>query len=224
MHKSFTFRARLIGAAALTVGLAMPAAATTVTDPVGDFLPTFTGDHDPDLDVTSFSVNFDSVTSSFLLQATLDGDIDPAKDGLYAIGVNTGTGAAAPFGDIGAPNVIFDQVIAVQKDGTGLVTGPAGGPLGAGEVTVGGNAFSLIVPLALLPTTGFDPLHYGFNLWPRSGFDSNAQVSDFSPDDATVSVAGAVPEPASWMTLIAGFGLLGSALRGRRGRMSAVPA
>ena len=42
----------------------------------------------------------------------------------------------------------------------------------------------------------------------------DARVTYFSLDN--VSVSGAVPEPASWALLIAGFGLTGAAMRRRR--------
>jgi hypothetical protein len=201
--------------AILALNFGLMTSANAVSDLTGDFLSSFTGNHDADLDVTDFSAGFDSGTSSFLLDATLAGSIDPALAGLYVIGVNTGTGAIAPFGGIGAPNVIFDQVVLVNKDGTGLVPGPNGGPLDAGAITINGNKFTAVVPLSLLPSTGFDPLHYGFNLWPRNGLGTNDQIADFAPNNATLT-ATAVPEPASWGMLIAGFGVIGAALRRRK--------
>ncbi|GAO38778.1 hypothetical protein SCH01S_19_00820 [Sphingomonas changbaiensis NBRC 104936] len=44
-----------------------PAVAATVSDPLGDFLPSYIGPHDADLDVLSFSAKFDSAASQFLL-------------------------------------------------------------------------------------------------------------------------------------------------------------
>lgn len=208
---------KLLAACATTLVLnfGVMTSANATSDPTGDFLASFTGNHDSDLDVTNFSAGFDSGMSSFLLDATLAGPINPALAGLYVIGVNTGTGAIAPFGGIGAPNVVFDQVVLVNKDGSGLVTGPSGGPLAAGAITISGNKFGAVVPLSMLPSTGFDPLHYGFNLWPRNGLGTNDQIADFAPDNATLSAA-AVPEPASWGMLIAGFGVVGATLRRRK--------
>lgn len=191
-----------------------PAGAATVTDPAGDFLPTFVGPHDADLDVLSFSTSFDSATSQFLLQATLDGPINPANAGLYAIGVDTGTGPIAPFGDIGEPNVRFNQVVVIQKDGTGSVTGAAGGPLPTANITIDGASFSALVPLSMLPGTRFAPTGYAFNLWPRVSLSANNQIADFAPDNALL-IAG-VPEPAVWLMMLSGFGFAGVALRARR--------
>lgn len=39
--------------------------------------------------------------------------------------------------------------------------------------------------------------------------------------NVTVTIAGAVPEPKTWLTLLAGFGLVGSVLRVQRSRRSA---
>jgi hypothetical protein len=202
----------LIGA--IVIGLASAAQATTVSDPTGDYLASYTGPHQADLDVTSFSVMFNASTDSFLLQGTMAGLIDATLPGFYAIGINTGTGTG-PFGSIGAPDVLFNQVIAVQKNGTATIGATA---LAPGSVTIGGNALSLVIPLSLLPSTGFDPARYGFNIWPRSGTTGGlAVISDFAPDNATVSAAaGAVPEPASWMMMLGGFGVIGGALRQRR--------
>lgn len=211
-------RSILTGGAALAfgLGLAAPAASTTVIDPTGDFLPSYVGPHNPDLDVTRFTVNFDQGTSTFFLNAKLAGTINPASVGLYVIGVDTGLGAIRPFGSIGNPNVIFDQVVIVQKDGTGQVTGAAGGPLATGAITIAGDEFSVTVPLAMLPSTGISPLTYGFNLWPRTALTNNNEISDFAPDNALVRVTG-VPEPSTWLLLAAGFGAAGIAIR-RRGR------
>ena len=198
---------------AVLIGLAGAAQATTISDPTGDYLTSYTGPHQADLDVTSLSVTFNASTDSFLLQSTMAGLIDATLPGFYAIGVNTGTGTG-PFASIGAPDVLFNQVIAVQKDGTAAIGANA---LAPGSVTIGGNALSVVIPLSMLPTTGFDPLHYGFNIWPRSGAGGLEVISDFAPNNATVAAAaGAVPEPANWMMMLGGFGLIGSALRHQR--------
>ena len=149
--------------AAVAVALLAPMAANaaTVTDAAGDFAPGYDGNA-ADLDVTSFSVNYDPFTQRFLIGATMAGVIDPATAGLYAIGVNTGTGAIAPFAGQGAPNVRFNQVVVVNKNGTASVGG------NALTATIVGNSFSIAVAQSLLPSTGFDVTRYSWNLWPRS--------------------------------------------------------
>jgi hypothetical protein len=184
----------------------VPTHAATVHDATGDFLPSYLGPHDPDVDVTSFSVNFDNITSAFTLSATFAGPIEVDPDILYVIGVNTGTGLIAPFGPLGQPNVKFNQVILLRTDGTGNI-GPTA--LDPSNITISGDMFSAIVPLSLLPSTGFGPGNYGFNLWPRY----ENVITDFSPENATLA---AVPEPASWALLVGGFAAMGAVLRRRR--------
>lgn len=183
-----------------------PAQAATVWDAEGDFLPTYVGPHLADLDVLSFSVNYDMTTSTFKLSAKMAGDIVPGSDGFYVIGVNTGTGPIAPFGGLGQPNVKFNQAIAIQKTGTGAIGATV---LDPSTIKISGDSFSVMVPLSLLPSTGFSPLYYGFNLWPRVG----TSIPDFAPENATLA---AVPEPATWALMIAGFALIGTTLRRRR--------
>ena len=125
----------------VTLGLclalaATPAAAVTVSDPTGDILPTFAGTPTPDLDVTNFSVVFDG--TNFLLSATFAGDVGPANNALYVIGIDTGTGVNHPFANIGEPNVTFNQVV-LLSGATGTAT------LGATSLTTSviGNALRL---------------------------------------------------------------------------------
>jgi hypothetical protein len=194
-----------------------PALAASVVDSPNDILPSFVGTATPDLDVTNFAVSLNTTTNVFTLGATLLGDINPAIPGFYVIGVNTGKGAAAPFAAIGEPNVTFDQVIVVQKNGTAT--------LGANSLTVSvaGNEFIVTVPVSLLPSTGATPLNYGFNIWPRAGstVTGNSQITDFAPDNALLAVSGvvrAVPEPASWAMMLVGFAAMGVAMRTRQRR------
>lgn len=204
----------LLAAGAVLAVAAGPAHAAAITDPTGDFLPSFVGAHDADLDVTAFSVAFDDVAMVFNFNATLAGDIDPSRPGLYVIGANTGTGLIRPFAGIGAPNVIFNQAIVVQKSGAAAVSG------NGLTAAISGNHFSLAVPLAFLPSTGFAPRDYGFNLWPRNGLGNNSQISDFAPDNANIT---AVPEPRAWALMILGFGAVGATLRRRRRFWAAEP-
>jgi hypothetical protein len=199
-----------------------PAAAVSIVDAANDIIPSFTGTGSPDLDVTSFAVSLDAAATTFSLGAVLAGDINPALPGFYVIGVNTGAGAIRPFAGIGEPNVTFDQVIIVQKNGTARV--------GANSLTtlLTGNQFIVTVPVSLLPSTGATPANYGFNIWPREGavVTGNSQITDFAPNNALLSVNGliAVPEPASWLMMLLGFGLIGGVMRFRRRESDAVIA
>ena len=200
-----------IALALLTFVASAPLAAQTQTDidPVGDFnLPFYVGPLNAGLDVTSFTVSFDG--TNFTLGATMAGPIDPALvGGLYVIGVDTGGSAnPGPFANIGNPDVIFNRVIVLNGQ-TEVAT--LSGTILVSDIT--GNMFSITVPVSLFGTTALGPLEYGFNLWPRVGTGNNNQISDFAPDNAVLRL---VPEPATWMTMLLGFGIAGMALRRRR--------
>jgi len=200
-----------IALALLTFVASAPLAGQTQTDidPVGDFnLPFYVGPLNAGLDVTSFTVSFDG--TNFTLGATMAGPIDPTLvGGLYVIGVDTGGSAnPGPFANIGNPDVIFNRVIVLNGQtevatlsGTTLVS------------DISGDMFSITVPVSLFGTTALNPLEYGFNLWPRVGTGNNNQIADFAPDNAVLRL---VPEPATWMTMLLGFGIAGMALRRRR--------
>jgi hypothetical protein len=179
-------------------------------DDVGDFLPGYAGPPDADLDVTSFSVTYNPYSMNFHVGGTLAGMIDATSPGTYVIGVNTGTGVADPFDAVGQGNVIFNQAIAIQQNGTGTV-----GATPLMNVNVTGNQFSATVPLSLLPSTGFEPLQYGFNLWPRAPGMGVTFISDFSPENALLNPS-AVPEPGTWAMLLLGFLGVGLVVRGTR--------
>lgn len=202
----------LLGALALAASIgAGQAQATTILDPVGDYVPGFVGPQLGDLDVLSFSVGIDG--SDFLLNATMNGAIGTTAGGIFVFGVDRGGGGAG-FAANGLPGVLFNSVVVLNPDGTGLVNLiPGATGLAPGAVTISGATISGRIPIALLPSTGFAPERYGFNLWPRLAEGTFTSIADFAPDNATISP---IPEPASWALLITGFGILGAALRARR--------
>jgi hypothetical protein len=149
----------LLACAASLAFVATATHAATTTDGTGDWTVGYLGPFEGDLDVTSFSASFNASQNAFDIAGTFAGAIDPTLAGSYVIGANTGTGTSHPFAAQGAPNVVFNQAIILQK--TGAAT------LGANTLTaqIGGDRFSLAVPLADLPSTGFtNPFDYQFNL------------------------------------------------------------
>jgi hypothetical protein len=124
--------------------------------------------------------------------------------------VNTGTGTNRPFAALGQPNVIFNQAITIRKDGTGAIGNVV---LNPADISITGNILTFKIAASLMPSTGFTPENYGFNLWPRIGTGNNNQITDFAPENVTLA---AVPEPATWAMMIIGFGAMGGMVRGRR--------
>ena len=186
-----------------------------VMDPVGDFLPTYAGPHNGDLDVVSTRVSL--LGTNLLFSATLNANIGTTAQAFYIWGVNRG-GSTANFASLGLPNIVFDTVVRINPDGTGQVTliGGATTALAPGSITISGNSFQALVALSLLPSNGFTLSQYGQNLWPRfGGATGNAQISDFAPDATNAGID--TPEPATLLLL--GTGLIGLGSRYRRRRV-----
>ena len=200
------------------------AAAVPITDPVGDFLPTYVASGRPtgaDLDVVAAEVIYHPGSHQFEFIGTLAGAIGttPAnqvsgESVLYVWGVDRGAGterflAGTPsIGD----GVAFDSVVILRPDGTGTVNRIVGGGmtnLATGTVLISGNTISAFLDETLLPSQGKDFSDYTWNLWPRFGAGLNAQISDFSPNEVSGAIDAAnarvtVPEPSS-LALLARF-------------------
>ena len=179
----------------LGCALALPVSAAPILDPVGDFLPSYTGPHNGDLDVVAAEVFFDG--SSFLFTSTSAAPIGTTPGGVFVWGVNRGAGFVT-FPVI-APGVTFDAVVVLVPEGGSFVTDLAANvqtPLD--DVDFGGADLTARVPLSTLPSLGVQPSGYTVNLWPRSELSFvDEVVSDFAPDNsnAAVTLAAAIPEP-----------------------------
>ena len=158
-----------------------------VSDAVNDFIPSFDGPHNPDLDARTMEVSFDGTTFDFA--ATVAGNVGITTGGVYVWGVNRGAGTAR-FGAI-ATGVLFDFVLIVKPGGTSsvrdFITGVAT-DLPASAVTIAGASIDVRVPASLLPTQGLTPALYTTNFWPRTGLVSNTQIADFAPDNSNAPV------------------------------------
>jgi PEP-CTERM motif len=216
---------KLLAIGLATFGLAVlpPAHAdTSVLDPVGDFLPTFTGMQGGDLDVLESSVIYNASRAEFLFRAILAADVGTTPGGIYVWGINRGTGTerfVTGVPSIGA-GVTFDAVLVIDPSGADSVnllspTPVVAQPLAEANSSIFRNTITVAVPSSLLPSTGFGPDHYTWNLWPRdSNVAGNAAISDFAPDAANLPVAS-VPEPETYALLGIGLALMGM-LRVRR--------
>jgi hypothetical protein len=193
----------LIGSAA--------ASAATVTDPANDFLPTFSGPHNGDLDVLSANVTLNG--SDFDFTATLNGPIGETPGAVYVFGLDRGKGTPK-FANIGNPDVIFDSTFVIKNTGGGVVNDLISKTkTSITDITFSGATLNAVVPLSDLPSEGFSPNQYTFNLWPEAGAanSGNTEISDFAPNNsmARVSVSTA-PEPGT----MALFSLAGAAAIG----------
>lgn len=221
---------RFVAATALLATAA--SASATVVDPAGDLLASYTGPADADIDIRSGDVAFDG--TSFLFTATVASAIDATSGQLYAWGINRGSGTARidllRDPDI-APNILFDAVLVMLPNGLlSVVTVPsAGAPTVtnfAAGTTITGDTLSASVPLSLLFSTGFAPEDYTFGFWSRIRVNptvdgTNNEIADFLQGSGSLN-ARAVPEPATWLTMLLGFGVVGGVIRSSRRRNRAL--
>ena len=179
--------AAAIVSAACSSGTSPQNRACYVTDPAGDFIPSFAGPNNPDLDARTMHVTYDGTTFDFA--ATVNGTIGQTAGAVYVWGINRGAGTAR-FGSI-ATGVLFDAVLIVKPDGTGSVRDfitSVSTALPASAVTINGTSIDVHVAASLLPTQGFAPGAYTTNFWPRTGLASNSQIADFAPDNSMAPV------------------------------------
>lgn len=188
-------------ALAVLAALAVPAQAAPVVDAAGDFLPTYAGPKDADLDVRFADVVIDAKAGTVTLSGVLAGPIDRASGKFYVFGIDRGRGEVGrdlvfqgPLGGepkIGA-GVRWDAAIGLLANGQAVffdALNPGVVPLPGVAVRIAGNEISATVPLALLPSQGASLKDYTFNLWPRSQVSlANTTVADFAPDNGDMRV------------------------------------
>lgn len=216
--------AAFVLAASGALAPAHAAAPPVAVDALGDFLPSYTGPRQADLDVVTALTFYDTTSGLFSFSATMAGAIGTTAGAAYVWGIDRGAGVQG-FPTL-APGVLFDSVLFVDASGSGgfidLLSG-AFTPVAGGQVA--GRTLSVdLAAAAMAPTTftGLAPEQYTWNLWPRNTFDpsNDATISDFAPDNSNlgVIVVSSVPEPASWLALAAGLPLLAARVRRRRQR------
>lgn len=203
-------------------------AQATAVDAAGDFLATYSGPKNGDMDVLSTSAVYFPSAHMWQLQATLAGPIGTTPGAFYVFGVNRGNGTAA-FNNVNGPNnglgldgVLFDTVAAIRPGGNSTVAGNA---IPGSGITIVGNQLTVQFADTLLPSLNlFTPDQYTWNLWPRtpigtpsapSPVGTAAQISDFAPDNS--NFATLIPEPAGGALLALGLAGLAVTSRRRRG-------
>jgi len=187
--------------------------AEVITDPANDFLASYTGPHNGDLDVISAEVLLEG--STFTFTSTSNAPIGTTPDGVFVWGVNRGSGSQT-FPGI-APGVTFDAVVIIVPGGDSFVldidNAGAMSPIPAANISVNGADLSATVQVSQLPTRGAAPADYTVNLWPRSELLLIDEViSDFAPDNSNAAVT-VIPEPG--MFGLVGLGIAGVFLRRR---------
>lgn len=197
------YKKLVFGLIALSFLGATATAHARITDATGDFLTSYTGAQGGDLDVVTADVVFDG--TGFTLTTTLADAIGTTPNAVYVWGLDRGTAhpATAPFASIGITNVFFDSVIIVRPDTTVTINRLNGGGttnLTAGAATINGNTISTRISPSELPSQGFAPNSYTWNLWPRINGGTTANISDFAPNNSNVAVV-AVPEASSTVLL-----------------------
>jgi hypothetical protein len=196
---------QLLAAAVCVAGLAGHAQALPFLDASADFLPSYTGPKDSDLDVLQADVVIDPQAQTITFSGTLKGGIDIRSPKVYVFGVDRGrgtTGRDLVFqGAIGGEpkigsGVLWDAAVVLTATGQAMffdALNPGLVPLPDVPVTISGSQITATVPLALFASQGFKLKEYTYNLWPRPELTLvNTGVSDFAPDngDAPVSIAG----------------------------------
>lgn len=206
----------LLLAAVAGAALTAPASAA-VFDPIGDFLPGYTGPRAADLDI-EVTEAFRAADGFFLATSHVaNPGLTPGSSVTW--GINRGAGIPGLFAGTPpvGPNVLFDAVLTIRPLGpVTLTTFNESGPPSVTQLrnaTFNDQLLVSFVPFELLPSRGFALADYSFNAWSRSG-PGNAGIADLARDAGNFAV---VPEPGTWAMLIAGFGMVGAAARRRSG-------
>jgi hypothetical protein len=212
----------LLAAAGALLAVA-PASAAPFLDPAGDFLPTFTGPQNADLDVLSVAATYNGV--GVTLVSTQSGAIGTTLPALFLWGVNRGSGTDRLISSgpppVGPPDILLDTVVRIEPNGGGRVVQfptvgvPITTLIDPSLITISGSTISAFIPFALLPSTGFAAKDYTYIYWTRSEFGSQSFIADLAPDEHSFAAAPA-PEPAAWALMLLGLAATGLAVRRAR--------
>lgn len=187
-----------------------------------DLLPTYTGPQGLDLDVLSADVTYDVPSDTLTFTSLFGGAIGTTPGALYVFGLDRGAGTQRFIG--GTPSIgqgiTFDSALVVNASGNSFFNDIINGvitPVAPAAITVNGGNLTIQLAASLVPTAGKAIADWTFNLWPRVGVGSNAQISDFLPDASNAALT-VTPIPAAAPLLAAALGLGGFAARRRARR------
>ncbi len=174
-----------------TPGATPPATGFRFTEAAGTWYKDYTGPQRPALSPVGADGAATNALTSFTFTARMAGAIFDGGPNYYVWGFDRGSGStkAAPFPD--EPNVKFDAVMVVTADpAVGHLTGVinllnGSPPQPVNPILPAGDTIQVTFPASLLPSTGFSPSNYTWNLWPRSGLGGTpaAQIAAFIPDN-----------------------------------------
>ena len=194
-----------LAATLCAAGFTIHAQALPFIDSGNDFLPTYAGAKDADLDVVQVDVVIDPQAQTITFSGSMKGNIDPRSQKLYVFGVDRGRGSVGRDlvfqGALGGEpkigsGVRWDAAAVLTASGQTLffdALNPGFVPLPNVAATITGNQITATLPLSLFGSQGSKFKEYTYNLWPRSEASlANTVVSDFAPDNgnAPVSIAG----------------------------------
>lgn len=153
------------------------------------------------------------------------GTLPPANPYFFlASGDPTSPSITADFGaTISGPSTAFDDIFefTIPQNGTGSGSLSTSFSAPSNELTISEVLINNVMhPLTLtsggqsLSVNGIPVLDDALNTIEIMGTTSSANVA--ATYTGTATFAAAVPEPASWAMMIAGLGMIGMVLRGRR--------
>ena len=189
------------GTGSSTTGTVLTVPNSPVTAPVitsfrftanpGVFYKDYVGPQRPAVDPIGADGVFLIASQTFVLAAQMAGPVFVGGPNIYVWGFDRGGASAgnAPFPD--EPAVKFNTVLAVTANSSsGTLTGSlnllSGAPAqGVPVVLVAPDTIQVGIPASMLPSTGFTPAQYRWNLWTRSGSGGSpaAQIPAFIPDN-----------------------------------------
>jgi hypothetical protein len=162
------------------------------TEAAGTFYKDYTGPQRPALSAIGADGLFSTATATITVTARMAGPVFTGGPNLYVWGWDRGGASTSPAPFPDEPNVKFNAVLVVTADPangstlTGIINLLDGStPQPVTPVLTAADTIRVSFPASMLPSTGFTPANYTWNLWPRIGLGGTpaAQIASFIPDN-----------------------------------------